>query len=706
MADALSLPRLPRLREDLKLLPGPSTIDGAPTWTLHDPATHRFFRIGWSEFEILARWELGNPLTIARSISGQTTLKISPAEVMEVGSFCENAGLIQAEGDHGARRLSAGLEAKKMSAAKWLLKNYLFLRLRLLDPDRLLASLLPWVGWAFHRRFPLVLALAAAFGLYLVGRQWEHFTHTLSWAFTPAGAAAIALALSLSKMAHEMGHGLAAKRFGCRVPAMGVALLVMWPVLWTDVTDAWRLTDRRQRLIIDAAGMAAEVMVAVLASLLWAVLPDGPVRSAVFLLAGSTWVLTLAVNLNPLMRFDGYFLLSDLLDEPNLQDRSFALGRWWLRERLFGFGDRPPEVLAPARRSLLVGYALAIWVYRFFLFLGIALLVYHFAFKLLGVFLMMVEIGWFILRPIAAEMRVWQKRRADLRWNRNLGLSLAMLVLAVLAVAVPWSGSVSAPALLRPERQSVLYTAQPGQVIEAARAGRPVVAGETLFALKAPELEFRRRNAEIEIEGLRNRLAGISFDTDSAESVQVTWEELGRAVAELRDVVATMDTLVTHAPFAGVVVDIPPILRSGLWMGKHEPLGILIDPATQMVEAYVAESDLDRLGLDSPARFYAENGEITIDVRVRSIDRLSTRELGVAELASKNGGAIAVREDPNNRRLIPEVSLYRVLLALDDDNPPPAVIRRGTVVLDAKAESPVLRLWRHAVAVLIRESNL
>ncbi len=704
MADALTLARLPFLREDLRLLPGPSTAEGRPTWTLHDPAAHRFFRIGWAEFEILSRWNLGDATAIARAVSGQTTLRVSPTEVLDMGRFCENAGLIRAEGEQGASRLSAALASRRMSAAKWLLKNYLFLRLRLVNPDRLLAALQPWVAWAFHPAFPVMLLALAALGLFLVGRQWEGFTHTLSWAFTAEGALATVLALSASKFAHELGHGLAAKRFGCRVPAMGVALLVLWPVLWTDVTDSWRLTDRRQRLMIDAAGMTAEVIVAVVASLLWAVLPDGPLRSAVFLLAGSVWLLTLAVNLNPLMRFDGYFLLSDLLDEPNLQDRSFALGRWWLRERLFGFGDGPPEGLPSGRRHLLVAYALAVWVYRFFLFLGIALVVYHLAFKLLGLFLMMVEIGWFILRPIALELKVWRQRRGDLRWNRNMMVSATIGTLLVLAALLPWSGSVSAPALLRPERQSVLYTAQPGQLSQMPREGQAVVAGETLFVLQSPELGFRRRRAEAEIEGLRKHLAGLSFDTQSAGEVQVAWEELGKAVADLRDSVAAGDALSTRAVFAGVVVDIPPLLRPGLWMGRHEPLGILMDPATQMVEAYVAEADLARIEVGTPARFYAENGEIALDVSVRSIDRLSTREMTVPELSSTNGGGIAVREDAS-RKLVPEASLYRVVL-VPTGPVMPTLIRRGTVMLDAKAESLLTRVWRNGVAVLIRESNL
>ncbi|MCR6629895.1 MAG: HlyD family secretion protein [Magnetospirillum sp.] len=141
-------------------------------------------------------------------------------------------------------------------------------------------------------------------------------------------------------------------------------------------------------------------------------------------------------------------------------------------------------------------------------------------------------------------------------------------------------------------------------------------------------------------------------------------------------------------------------------MGKHEPLGILLDPSSALVEAYVAESDLGRLSEGVAATFYAENGETVIPLRLQAIDRLSTREVTVPELASVNGGGIAVRQD-SAKRLVPEASIYRLLLKpAVEPLPPRAGRRRGTVVMDAQPESLLLRLWRNAVSVVIRESNL
>src|SRR3569833_2826403 len=119
-----------------------------------------------------------------------------------------------------------------------------------------------------------------------------------------------------------------AKRYGCRVPTMGVAFLVLFPVAYTDVNDEWRLRERRQRLAVGADGMLTELAVAAWATLARVMLPEGELRNTTFVLATFTWISSIAIITSPFMRFDCFFLLSDWLDFPNLHQRAFALGRW------------------------------------------------------------------------------------------------------------------------------------------------------------------------------------------------------------------------------------------------------------------------------------------------------------------------------------------------------------------------------------------
>ncbi len=505
---------LPPLREDVAVFPGPAAPDGAPSWTLYDPARHRYLRIGWLEFEALSRWALGRAEAVVEAIQAATPLRPTLADLGAIAGFAARAGLLRDASPDGTRRMLEEVRARRMSAGRWLLHHYLFLRLRLVDPDRALAWLSPRLRFLMTRGFAAAVAATAVLGFALIARQWDAYVHSLVQLFTLEGAATIGLALAASKMAHELGHGLMAKRFGCRVPAMGVAFIVLWPVLWTDTTDAWRLRGRRARLLIDCAGMGAEITLAAAASVLWSVLPDGAWRSAAFVLSSATWVTTLLVNLNPLMRFDGYYILSDVLGVPNLQERGFALARWRLREALFAPDAPPPERLHPRLHAALLAYAYATWVYRFFLFLGIALLVYHLSFKLLGIALGAVEIWFFVLRPIVAELLVWA--RTARRLNRRTGLTLAGGLLLLAAGLAPWDGHVDAPALLRADRQATLYAAEPGRLAIMSATGRRVEAGEVLFALDSADIDHRRRVAAAQLAGLRARLVNQAFDPERA----------------------------------------------------------------------------------------------------------------------------------------------------------------------------------------------
>ena len=398
------------------------------------------------------------------------------------------------------------------------------------------------------------------------------------------------IALSGAKVLHELGHAYVAKHFGCKVPTIGVALLVLWPVLYTDATDAWRLTSRRQRLLIDAAGMAVELSLAVFATLLWSFLPDGAVRSAVFLLATTTWIVTLLVNLNPFMRFDGYYLLSDLLGIPNLQDRAFAIARWRLREFLFGWGENPPEQFGTRTRRVLYFYAYGTWIYRFFLFLGIAVLVYFLFFKLLGIFLMVVELVWFIGMPFYKEFNVWAEKREHMRFNLQSGRTLTLLALLLGLFLFPWQSDVAAPALWRAQQQVQVYTPGPGRVAAVAvRVGDQVTAGQPIVSMASPDLDYEIAQGEKQVQMLQWQTQIQSLDTTLQERSLVSWQELEAETARQKALLQERERLQVTSPIDGVVMEMLEPLVAGDWLAEselREALGagrLFVDPETKTV---------------------------------------------------------------------------------------------------------------------------
>ncbi|TWB29632.1 HlyD family efflux transporter periplasmic adaptor subunit [Nitrospirillum bahiense] len=697
--------RLAPLREELTLLAGPALADGSPSWTLHDQVAGRFYRLGWLEFEILRRWHLEVPQAIAADVASNTTLRVTVDDVMAVSQFLALNNLLQRHGPQAVSTLMRQAEMRKPGLWQWLLKNYLFFRVPLVKPDRFLTQALPYVSWIFTRGFFLVTLAAALFGIYLVTRQWDQFRTTFVSFLSPSGLITGAVGLAVAKVVHELGHALTAKRYGCRVQTMGIAFMVMYPLLYTDVSDAWRLPNRRQRLAIGVAGMGAELTLAAYATLAWSFLPEGPVKAAAFLLATTSWIMTVLVNTSPFMRFDGYFLLSDLLDVPNLHDRAFALGRWWLRERLFHLGEPVPEELPAKRRTLLIALAFATWIYRFTLFVGIAALVYHLFFKVLGIILFLVEVWWFILRPPLNEVREWIRRRGTMTWNRR-SATTAAVALGLLALAViPWRSTVTAPAVLRAAQEMEIFLDQPGRMDAVlVKAGQSVAAGQELFRLSSPDLDYKLASQRQKIQTLQWEAAYRGSAAVDPKRQRIAAQELETAQAELRGLEAEKAKLTVTAPFAGIMAEVAEPLSPGEWLPAKERLGLLLDPAHPMIEAYVREADLHRVAVGDRGRFRPDQTVTSaVDGRIQDIDDTSTRVLTRRYLASTYGGDIAARED-SQHQLVPEESLYRVLIAPAKDTAP-ASLERGRVTLEGARESLLGSLWRRTVAILLREGS-
>ncbi|WP_156302483.1 site-2 protease family protein [Methylogaea oryzae] len=569
---------LPPLREELHCLPGPRGDDGYPSWTLHDPANNRFFRIGWSEFEIVSRWASGDAEDIAASVNADTTLSVSAEQVHALAKFLMEQNLLRLRGAAGRDWLRGQWEKTRHHWAVWLLHNYLFFRIPLLRPDRFLARAYPYVAWMYSPRFAWTMVAVALAGLYLVSRQWEHFLGTFLHFFNWQGMVYYGVALSLAKVAHELGHAFTAHRHGCRVPTMGIAFLVMFPVLYTDASETWKITRRRSRLAIAGAGVMVELGLAAVATVLWNFLPDGPMRSSVFLLAASTWIVTLTINLNPFMRMDGYYLLADWMRAENLQPRSFAYNRWHLRRLLFGLKAPPPEPLAPKTARFFVLYAWCTWIYRFTLFLGIALLVYHFAFKLLGLILMMVEVGWFVLRPIVAELLAWRNIPSDGFDPGRVRLTLVGVALLAVVVLMPWQKRVRAPALLKAEEYAEIFVPFGARLDRLpVVSGGAVKAGEALADLSSADLEFEARQADERVSLLQWQLAYHGLEQELIGNRQVLLKELESASAKLAGFRGQQKLLAVRAGFDGIVLDVNPDVNIGQWLSEGERLMVVIN---------------------------------------------------------------------------------------------------------------------------------
>lgn len=695
---------LPGLRADLQLSAAAPALDGSPRWTLADPVRGRYFKLGAAAMRLLRHWSLGDAGQVLRAANREPGLPLGGAELDELLGFLRSHDLITALDPQ--QRASYELKAAAQHQSLWqvLLHQYLFFRIPLWRPDAFLNRAWPWLARFGPRLLRYGLPLTLGLGVFLVSRDWQRFLATFPHLFSLGGALAFGVALFFAKLCHEFGHAFMAKRAGCRVQSMGVAFMVLLPMFYTDVSDAWRVNDRRARLLIGAGGVLAELLLASIALLAWSLLPDGPARTAAFMLASATWITTLVINLNPFMRFDGYFLLSDFWEVDNLQGRAFALCRWRLREALFGYRQPVPEPWSPAMQRRLLWWGYGSWLWRAVLFFGIALAVYHLFFKLLGIFLMLVELVWFIFLPIVREWREWWTRREQAEAPRVLLSSLG-LVAVLLLVAVPWRSSVEVPAMLEAGRASALHAPVAARVRQLnVSDGQAVSKGQVLVELESPDLASRQAIArrEIEIQQLQmRRRAGRS---ETAADAGIVEQQLAEAVAEYRGLSAQRERLSLRAPEAGQLRDLLPQLQVGRWVSPKDPLARVVEPGARL-RGFLAEADLWRVAPGATGRFIADDPmHPALEVQLTEVDTNGVAYIDQEALTSDHHGPIAVRRDENHRAE-PVQAHYGARLKVLDASVTPSQPLRGVVVLQGRGESLLGTAWRRLAALGVRESG-
>jgi len=698
---------LPELREDIQLLQGPTALDGSPTWTLFDPIRNRYFKIGWSAFQLLSRWSVGTVKTIIEIVKRETTCNIHEKDVEDLIRFLYGNNLTRDSANNSIDDYYAQYQAGKAGRVKWLLRNYLFLRLPLVRPNALFQRIVPYLDPLFSRVTRNLIIILGILGLYLVARQWDAFTNTFLYFFNLKGAIFYFIALVFVKVFHELGHALTATRFGCKVPTMGVALLVLFPVLYTDTSDAYRLTSRSQRLYIAAAGMLTEFYLALICIFLWSFLPDGMFRSTAFIVGTVSFSLTLLMNVNPFMRFDGYYILSDWLGVENLQNRSFALGKWKLREILFALNDTPPEKFSANMQKLLIIYSWSTWLYRFFLLLAIAFIVYYFFFKLLGIILFIVEIYIFILMPIIKEISVWWDRRDSiLGTQRSYYLGFASILL-LLAFFTPWNTRITFPAILEPLEKTTIYAPAPGRIDSVtAIIGGEIQAGDTIVVLESPAIDEDISRTKTEIQALNLRLQRIAANIEDLYDVHILQQQLKEQESKLTGLSELKNRLVIRSPISGKIAELADSLHRGRWINEDLPVAFIVKNDTFLLEGMVDENNLGRLALSQHALFIPDDTMIdSIHAQVSELEYSNVSNLDVPYFASIFGGEIAVRQDKDNH-LVPETSVYRVKLDIQGESTQhPTQVIRGIVHVEGESKSFARRVYEIIAAALVRGSG-
>jgi len=714
--------QLPKLRKEITFAFSDYDVSGKPQWTMHDPGRNKFFIIGWVEYQILMHWNLGDPDAIVSAINEETTLQIEARDVENILQFLKQNYLID---QSGYQIHQLGKEQKLFKSDSWihsLIMYYLFFRIPLVHPDAFLKRTQHIALLVFHRYVGYVMAVLGIIAVYQVSDQWTLFVHTFPAIFTWQGLFFSLIAFLLCKLCHELGHAYMCTKYGIYVPSLGVAFLVFWPVLYTDTTLSWSLNSK-QRLQIALAGIWVESYIVIIAALIWANTHNLTLQSICYVTITVNWIGSLLINASPFMRFDGYYILADFLKMPNLQPRAFALTRWQIRRWLFDWPDPPPEQYSKNMHNLLVAYSLFTWAYRLILYFGIALLVYHFFIKIVGIILFAIEMFYFILGPIVTEVKNWVTYKDRFVLNVNTTVTSIGAGILIFLFFLPIQDTIKMPATLSYDHE-FLIAPEEGVLETMPALHAQVKAGQIVVTLYSAELEYALKRVQLEYNKKLSELRNAKINVKNPEEISVLLSDINKARSEYKKFYSLRERLLLKALQDGVVTEIAPDLRPGMYVAKGEWIADVTYSTIGQVEAYVPQTDLDYVKIGLSGYFYPHSlSDSRIPIKVTEIDPINTTQLNcqysseikedknqnnVADTpcyhANELGGAIATYDDSSGN-YTPVDSIYRVLLT-SDKSVNINHIERGTVVLYTASRSYASRFFYMIRKIWVRERNL
>ena len=580
-------------------------------------------------------------------------------------------------------------------------KSFLFMKIPLFDPDRFLRIFNPFVGWVFSVPGLILWILTALVGIVYAIGDYEKVISDTSAVLSPSNLPLMLAAFTISKVLHELGHGFACKKFGIQngsggnVHKFGVMLMLFTPIPFVDCSSAWTFRSRWQRIIVGSAGMAVDLMVAAIAVIVWSNTAEGSVSHALaYNVMFVTSVSTLLFNGNPLMRYDAYYMLSDFVEIPNLSSRSNSYFLYLCKKYLLGVSEASHITNSKRERFWLITYAIASWLYRFFIMIGIAYFIADQIFIGGVLFGVMIVFGM-VLKPIYNYAKYLltdpELKRCRSRAYLVSTLFVVSLIFALMIKNIP--DRVRIEGVVEPTQLSVVYTKADGLLLsyqDHKNVQKEDVLCEFINVNLVKDkqlLESKIRKLELEYRLARTK--------DLVQS-QVIFKQLRTLREDLESSIEKIESLSLKAPQNGEWIVEDNIKKPGLYLQRGTEVGKVIDRKKFIIRAVVNQADAQLIN-ESPDKV-----EIRVKGRPEDLHSgrvVKTLPVGVEMLPSmalgySAGGEVQTRQDDQSGRKASE-KFFEVIIEPDLGSHSQLMPGQVLVIRCQLSDKPLgYQLWR------------
>ncbi|MFT7006538.1 MAG: putative peptide zinc metalloprotease protein [Colwellia sp.] len=545
-----------------------------------------------------------------------------------------------------AESLRFGNEQKRK---KWLgkLRSPLSVQIPLIDPNKFLDRTKNWVNLFFTKSFAVVWLVMIAMLLVFAGRHWDELTSNLSDQILAADNLFLLwLVYPFIKILHELGHAYVVKRYGGEVHEIGIMLLVFFPMPYVDASSSTSFASKYQRMFVDAAGMMVELFIAAIAMFIWLSAEDGLTKSFAYNILFIAGVSTIVFNGNPLLRFDGYYLLADWLEMPNLAQNSNKYWAYISKRVLFGIRNLPTPAKSNVEAFIFLIYGAASFIYRIFISITIALFVaskYFFVGVILAIWSVVMVWLWPLLKMLYKTVKSQEKSsgsRSPIVVLLSLGLVLYLLLFEV---DLPKTTSIEGVVLAKKDSRLVVNE---GCFFDAwlKPAGSIVRSGDPIVSCHNDKLETELLASQWQLKEVKAKMRGSYSDP---VQMNVLKEEINLLSNTIKEFEARISSLVINSQVDGELFIDNEKDRMGDWLKRGDVLGFVVSKEQLKINAMLPEYLIEevRNEVDNIRLMVSSDLQPLETIKEWKIFPSTSREV-VSELLTEQGGG-NIKLDPS-----------------------------------------------------------
>ncbi len=705
---------------------------GKTYWIVKDPVGLKYYRFQEEEYAIL---NMLDGTVSLDDVKKQFEAEYPPQKIKleELQSFLgqlHQSGLILTSVNGQGRQLFKRRKERRRKELLQASTNILAIKFKGIDPERLLNWLYPKVAWIFNpvTVFCCVLLMIAALSLVLV--EFDVFRSKLPGFyqfFTPTNGLLLAAVLGCTKVLHEFGHGLTCKHFGGECHEMGVMILVLTPCLYCNVSDSWMLPSKWRRAAIGFAGIYVEVLLAAIATFIWWFTKPGLINNICLNIMFISSVSTILFNANPLLRYDGYYVLADLMEIPNMRQKASSITSRKMGEWFLGL-EYPPDPFLPQKNQLFFTvFTIASVIYRWVVMCSIM----FFLWKLLDYYGLQIIAKGMIIMSLwgLVGMPLWQlgkffyiPGRLDKVKKSHFYPSVAALIVLVgFVFFVPLPYRVFVPVEMRLANPNVISVIVDGTLESVeVKPGQKVKKGDVIARLKNIDKDMQLDNMHFKVAALETRLNSLrqqsGYDTAAFKEIPAVQESLYAVRKQYQELLTYKDSLILRAGQDGEVI--PPDYKPkketvyGIlpdWSGTpfdKENIGSYMNP--KEVKEFCSIGNLDNLEallvISLSERDFVEVGQkVVINLNELPFKRIEGKidsisrdpiEFAPKRLSNKSGGEISTETDQATGMEKPQEKCYEARVTIDNSERLMRVGLTGQAKIYVTPQTAFQRLWR------------